>query len=412
MKRLSASLALAATLSGFSAQAPGYSFTRQRLFSGFDGKMCKVLPEMATDGRGTVLLSWHKLLLTGCDVFFGLYMSKSTDGGVTWSEPKEQTALADTFENGFRVVRSACVRYGRVKNRWFALGHSSLYKDDKRPYQKRVNGRPYMAPLYVSVDVERGSFVGCKPLPFPFAFASAMPFGQVVECENGDVIVPFYFHVADADEHHMAVGRCVTVRYAFDADGLKVVCAGRPLEMPSLRRGLGEPSLVRFRNRYYLTLRSDERGYFAESDDGLSFDSPRPWTWEDGHEIGNRNTQQHWLVGGDSLYLAYTRERPDNGHVFRHRAPILMAEFDPDARCLLRETEIPLVPELGARLGNFCCCVADLDESWLVTAEWMQSWGEKLGVCEKYGSDNSLWLVKVKFEGGAAPLRGSDCRQR
>ena len=74
MKRLALNLILAATLSGFSAQTPEYSFTRQRLFPGFDGKMCKVIPEMATDGRGTVLLTWQKLLLTGSDVLFGLYL--------------------------------------------------------------------------------------------------------------------------------------------------------------------------------------------------------------------------------------------------------------------------------------------------------------------------------------------------
>ena len=57
---------------------------------------------------------------------------------------------------------------------------------------------------------------------------------------------------------------------------------------------------------------------------------------------------------------------------------------------LLRETERPLVPELGARLGNFCVINGER-ESWLVTAEWMQPRG-----CEKYGSDNSLWLIKAK----------------
>ena len=34
-----------------------------------------------------------------------------------------------------------------------------------------------------------------------------------------------------------------------------------------------------------------------------------------------------------------------------------------------------------------------------MTAEWMQGWDQELGVCEKYGSDNSLWLVKVMKKG-------------
>ena len=52
------------------------SFSRQRLFPGFDGKMCKVQPSIATDGTGTVLLTWQNLLLTGSDVFYGETMAK------------------------------------------------------------------------------------------------------------------------------------------------------------------------------------------------------------------------------------------------------------------------------------------------------------------------------------------------
>ena len=43
------------------AQEP-YTFTRQRLFPGFDGKTCKIQPSVATDGKGTVLLTWQNLL--------------------------------------------------------------------------------------------------------------------------------------------------------------------------------------------------------------------------------------------------------------------------------------------------------------------------------------------------------------
>ena len=32
-------------------------------------------------------------------------------------------------------------------------------------------------------------------------------------------------------------------------------------------------------------------------------------------------------------------------------------------------------------------------EKWPLTAEWMQPIG-----CEKYGSDNSIWIAKVHFE--------------
>jgi hypothetical protein len=42
-------------------------------------------------------------------------------------------------------------------------------------------------------------------------------------------------------------------------------------------RGLYEPSLTRFRDRYYLTLRNDDAGDVAVSPDGVRFDTPRMW---------------------------------------------------------------------------------------------------------------------------------------
>ena len=58
-----------------------------------------------------------------------------------------------------------------------------------------------------------------------------------------------------------------------------------------------------------------------------------------------------------------------------------------------RETEQAVVPERGARLGNFTVASGCGEETWLITAEWMQPKG-----CEKYGSDNSLWLVKMSMD--------------
>ncbi len=369
------------------ARRQRWDFTRQRLFPGFDGKLCKIQPSIASDGRGTALLGFQKLLLTGSDVFYGQFLSKSVDGGRTWSDPVEQKALADIWEDGFRVARYATVRHSGKKDRWYALGMTQLFQDDKVPFQKCVNGRPYGTPIQVSVDAERGVFTDCKTLDFPFECEMALPFGQALECENGDILVPFYYRPPGAGPK----SRCVTVRYAFRDDGLEVVEAGAPVVRDDLVRGIGEPSLARLGEKVFLTLRSDEMGLWCESDDGgMTFSAPRPWTWTDGTPIGNRNTQQHWIRCGKALFLAYTRETPTNGHVFRNRAPIFMAEFDVESGGLVRETEFPLVPELGARLGNYC--VADVaDEEWLVTAEWMQPQG-----CERYGSDNSLWLVKIR----------------
>ena len=392
---LKAAQAAGVRVCGFDELAfDGFSLSRERLFPGFDGKFCKMQPTVATDWKGTALLTFQRLLLTGSDVFYGQFISKSSDGGRTWGEPKEIGIFKDTHEDGCRVARYANVRYARKSDRWYALGHAQLYADDKVPLHGRVNGRPTGAGIFATVDPVKGELTSYTDLPFPFEYDRVLPYGDPVELDNGELIVPFYYNPRGARTKPGAwspPGKIVCVQYRFGARGLEVVRAGRPVECPELKRGCGEPSLAKFNGRFYLTVRSDERGMYAESADGLAFGELRTWCWEDGTPIGNRNTQQHWMQLSSGLYLAYTREGALNDHVFRNRAPIFLARFDLQRRCLVRSTELPLVPEYGARLGNFQTISDGAGAAWLVTAEWMQPIG-----CEKYGSDNALWIVKME----------------
>ena len=362
--------------------------SRTAIFGGYDGKWCKVSPSVASDGGKMALMTYGMLNVSGSDVFSGQYVSKSTDGGRTWGKPEKISASADVYERGLRVARNVGVYYSAVNRKWYAMGAATMYENDKGPFQRYVDGKPYCYPVQADVDIGAGTVTNYRPLPFPLKYELAIRYGQVVECENGEVLMPFYFRPVGAGKRSQSI----VVRYRFGKDGWEVVRVGKPVEDPALARGLGEPSLVGFRGKYYLTLRSDEYGMFAESDDGLNFSKPVKWVWADGKPIGNANTQQHWVPVGDRLYLAYTRVTPTNGHVFRNRAPIFIAEFDPVKRCLRRETEQAVVPERGARLGNFTVASGCGEETWLITAEWMQPKG-----CEKYGSDNSLWLVKMSM---------------
>jgi hypothetical protein len=86
--------------------------------------------------------------------------------------------------------------------------------------------------------------------------------------------------------------------------------------------------------------------------------------------------------------------------VFRHRAPLFMARVDPERLCLIRSTERPVVPERGARLGNFGICTASAGETWVVVSEWMQTTGPDnydCTVCERYGSNNALFVSRIKW---------------
>ena len=187
--------------------------------------------------------------------------------------------------------------------------------------------------------------------------------------------------------------RAVAVRYRYENGVITIAQAGEALAYPEAGRGLDEPSVAKLGNRYYMTLRTDEQGMISVSDNGLTYSAPIPWKWDDGSILENYNTMQRWIRHKDGLYLAYTRRGANNDHVFRHRAPLFMARFDEERMCLVKDSEVILVPELGARLGNFNVTELSENEFWLSTAEWMQPSG-----CEKYGSDNSLWIAKIRFE--------------
>ena len=51
--------------------------------------------------------------------------------------------------------------------------------------------------------------------------------------------------------------------------------------------------------------------------------------------------------------MVYTRRGANNDHVFRHRAPLFIAQVDPEKLVVLRVTERVVLPERGVPLGNF-----------------------------------------------------------
>lgn len=61
---------------------------------------------------------------------------------------------------------------------------------------------------------------------------------------------------------------------------------GSELTVP-VKRGLYEPSIARFGDRFYLTMRNDDHGYISISDDGLEYSEPRKWTFDNGSDLGN-----------------------------------------------------------------------------------------------------------------------------
>jgi hypothetical protein len=88
-----------------------------------------------------------------------------------------------------------------------------------------------------------------------------------------------------------------------------------------------------------------------------------------------------------------------NGHVFRHWAPLFIAQVDPERLQVLGRTERIAVPECGARLGNFGIVAVSERETWITVAEWMQTWPpNRLLSAQDDRLDRPLRLARIHWE--------------
>ena len=180
---------------------------------------------------------------------------------------------------------------------------------------------------------------------------------------DGALLLPIYFGASAEGPWSVTVVEC-----SFDGKLLRYVRHGNEFDL-NVERGLVEPSIVYFCGRHFLTMRNDLRGYVSVSDDGLNFAPMKPWTFDDGEDLGSYNTQQHWLAHSDGLFLVYTRRGANNDHIIRHRAPLFMAKVDPQTLQVIRRTERIIIPERGGEFGNFGAAAISANESWITVSE-------------------------------------------
>lgn len=349
------------------------------------------------DGRAVI--TTQPLRLTGSDIFYGLSCFFSKDDGKTWRGPVEQSGLQRRpWENGTEIVIcDGTPAYHQHSGKVLLTGHTCIYDQDEFMPDPRPR---YTA--YSVFDDKKERWSKFKLLEMPESettfFSCGSGCGQRVDMDDGSILLPVYYMSRDEacapwdNCYHSTVVRC-----AFDGQDLKYLEHGNSLSI-SEPRGLYEPSLYSFNGRYFMTLRNDIKGYVADSGNGIDFNTPKPWCFDDGEDIGNYCTQQHFLSLGDKLYLTYTRRGADNDHVFRHRAPIFAAQVDTEKLCIIRDSEKIVIPERGARLGNFGCLQVSNNEAWVIVSEWMQNGEGKEGIeiCLKHGSDNSIFIAKLK----------------
>ncbi|MCC6155068.1 MAG: exo-alpha-sialidase, partial [Candidatus Hydrogenedentes bacterium] len=93
----------------------------------------------------------------------------------------------------------------------------------------------------------------------------------------------------------------------------------------------------------------------------------------------------------DGLFLIYTRRGANNDNVFRNRAPLFMAQVDPEKLVVIRATERILMPNTGATFGNFGATAVNENESWVTDAEGIFGEALKPGVNCRVLNARIIW---------------------
>jgi len=367
--------------------------------SGYDRQTCWVQARAGyvPDSQYSVLTA-QKLRLTGSDIFYAIHSMYSEDGGQNWTELIEQKAFAPRYndDGSYFYVSDFWPKWHAASNTMLGTGHAPLYQDDE--LCKSAWNR---SPVYSTYNLDTHSWNQWEfaSLPNEKLFKNCGAGStQRVDLPNGDILLPVYGRdEKGGTELFGGTHFVVIVKFSFDGKTLTYKEHGNFMTV-DVARGFVEPSLGLVDGKYFLTIRNDEKGYVACSDDGMNFSEPVPWAFDTGDEIGNYNTQQHWVTVANKLFLVYTRKGLNNDHIFRHRAPIVIARFDSEKLCLIRESEQVLVPERGARLGNFGVTEISDTEAWVVVSEWMQGIKGTEGdpaELEEHGSDNSIFIARI-----------------
>ena len=225
----------------------------------------------------------------------------SSDGGVTWSDPKK---LCD--ERG--RIYDARVFDGDI----YVLVNFSLNSTDRR--------RLTQYRFFKSTDNGQ-TFSDFSALPFGLDFTYCRYYGTMEKLENGDMIVYSYRDLYD--EFHMD--------YVLSSDGGKTWSA--PVDTYFAKR-LRNPQLIRFKNGFFMFGRSGSRGAEEQMGHNVMYFSPDGINWDEGRYLkmrkfgagaysnvikvhdgdrerlllqmsyayeGNRTTVYHWFIDADKI---------------------------------------------------------------------------------------------------------------
>ena len=388
---------------------PNFRIQLDTVTKGFDGNTCWVQARVGAIPAGevgaaannpTAVLTMQKLLLHKSDVFYTLCECRTDDMGKTWTGPlPHPDTLGRRREpnNIEAIICDATPSWHAQSRKLLTTGHVARYLGDDLMPAPRPRETAYA--VYNPVDRTWSNWASLDMGDSDAYFTCGAGSGQRYDLADGTILLPVY----GMPRHAAADNGCYdafVLRCSFDGSTLKFLSHGPRLTLAQ-PRGFCEPSITKFNDEFFLTLRNDIKGYVARSRDGQEFEPAIPWTFDNGEELGNYNTQQHWVTHSDGLFLVYTRRGLNNDHVFRHRAPLMIAQVDPKRMCVIRSTERVLIPQRGARLGNFAVSNVGPNETWVSVSEWMQTAGNKptdYRIPMKYGSDNSVYCARILWD--------------
>ncbi|MFZ4987055.1 MAG: sialidase family protein [Blastocatellia bacterium] len=350
------------------------SIEPETLHRGRDGGVTWFLPRICMvpeNGRQQTALMTLQTI-TGSDYYGPVHWRESKDLGRTWSDPVPVPGLGRrpfTREIEEAVSDMMPIYHQRTRS-VLAIGEIIYYREGRYfPEQ------PPRFPVYIVRDA-RGKWSERRRLVWNDPRANAIyaiGSSQSVVMENGDVLIPVSFRSKDREDFGVTSLLC-----SFDGRELRVKKVGSALHN-TVKRGLLEPQLTVYGKRYLMTIRAEDGyGYLSTSPDGLEWGPAQKWSWDDGTPLAMSTTQQHWLTHSEGLFLSYTRKAPENANVMRWRAPLYLAEVDPETMRLRRESERIVFPLIGdgindpthvAHYGNFHVNNVDANESWISAGE-------------------------------------------
>lgn len=333
------------------------------------------------------LTTMSKTGKTGAHSYHDIFQSVSTDGGRSWSQPTIIESLGRASqEDGYEVVTGDLwPKYHAATGTVLTTGKTFNFAGGTKENYLREQVS------YAVMDPKTGVWGPLRLLEMPQQDHSASPIhapnagcNQRVDLPNGEVLLPVRY-VRDPKKRNYT---SIVVRCRFDGSTLTYLEHGSEHNIPT-GRGLYEPSLAHWGGEFFLTLRADDTAYVTKGADGVHFAPVKEWTFDDGSKLGSYNTQQHWVMVGGGLLLVYTRRGTDNDHIMRHRAPLFIAQVDPERLVVLRDTERILLPENDATLGNSGVCHISDTESWVTCGEGNVSLGKRKG------ENNKVLIVRI-----------------